>query len=88
MEAKKFQLESVGGKSDQLDLHHVWTQPVIQMFFYYYQRSKHRGLILQNKLDYICASQIQERMWHGLNLCSLRSRIRFVFCWCCKTTRH
>ncbi len=73
MKAKKFQLESVRGESDQIDLHYVRTKPVTQMFFYYYQRSKHRGLIVQNNLDYICASQIQERTWHGLNLCCLRS---------------
>lgn len=72
-------------ESDQLDLHqaysHMWTRPVIQMFFYYYQRSKRRSLVLQNKLGYICSSQIQEKMWHVFNLlCCLCSRIRFVFC--------
>lgn len=54
MEAKQFQMESIGGQSDQLDLHqaqsHVWTQPVMQMFLYYYQRSKRRGLIYPKKL--------------------------------------
>lgn len=44
MEGKQFQLESIGGQSDQLDLQqaelNVWTQPVMQMFLYYYQRSK------------------------------------------------
>jgi len=47
----------------------------------------------RNKLGYIYACQIQERMWHGLDLwCCLCSSIRFVFllvcyvsCWRCRT---